>query len=283
MKFLAFFAVLLFLCEVHLSNSLSFERFLNANCNARRTSKREVGGDTKKSDTIVVRSSSFHQRDRKALLPNACLKVIGMITATAISFPQLTYAVEATASDRVQQGMKLFRSGDVKGSVGAFDQAINQNRNLAAIMWQRGLSLYYAEQFVEGSKQFRNDIAANPSDVEEIIWTIMCESKTNGFPTAIKDMPLLPKKDRRPIMRVVYDMFRGETNEKALADLGDKSGKQNSGGDYYYSRLYLSLYREAQGDAEASKQFMKDAVTSYYGQASTDYMTSVAKVHLASR
>ena len=217
------------------------------------------------------------------MLPNACLKVIGMIAATAISFPQLTYAVEATASDRVQQGMKLFRSGDVKGSVGAFDQAINQNRNLAAIMWQRGLSLYYAEQFVEGSKQFRNDIAANPSDVEEIIWTIMCESKTNGFPTAIKDMPLLPKKDRRPIMRVVYDMFRGETNEKALADLGDKSGKQNSGGDYFYSRLYLSLYREAQGDAEASKQFMKDAVTSYYGQASTDYMTSVAKVHLASR
>ena len=84
-------------------------------------------------------------------------------------------------------------------------------------------------------------------------------------------------------MRVVYDLFRGETNEKALADLGDKSGKQNSNGDYFYSRLYLSLYREAQGDVEASKQFMKDAVSSYYGQASTDYMTSVAKVHLAAR
>lgn len=84
-------------------------------------------------------------------------------------------------------------------------------------------------------------------------------------------------------MRAVYEMFQGKADEKVLVDLGDKSGRQNSGGDYFYSRLYLSLYREAKADSAASKEFMKDAVTSYYGQNSNDYMASVAKVHLASR
>lgn len=189
----------------------------------------------------------------------------------------------AMAADGVQLGMALFRNGDVTGSIKEFDIAMTKNPNLAAYMWQRGLSLYYAERYAEGSKQFRYDIAANPSDAEEIIWTIMCESKLQGFSTALANMPLLPKTDRRPIMRAVYDMFRGKTDEKVLSDLGEKTGIQNSSGDYFYSRLYLSLYREAKGDAEASKQFMKDAVASYYGQASSDYMTSVARVHLASR
>ena len=112
----------------------------------------------------------------------------------------------------------------------------------------------------------------------------MCESKLKGFEYAIENMPLLPKTDRRPVMRIVYDLFRGKLDESALLALGNASGKQNSSGDYFYSRLYLSLYREAKSDAEASKAFMREAVESYYGQqALADYMTAVARIHLASR
>jgi tetratricopeptide (TPR) repeat protein len=212
-----------------------------------------------------------------------------LTTATFLFLPQ--FATAATADSRimedpnqiVQQGMSLFRKGDVKGSIAQFNRATDKSPSLSAVMWQRGLSYYYAEQYDEGSKQFRYDIAANPSDAEEIIWTVLCESKLQGFPTALANMPILPRTDRRPIMRAVFDMFQGKTDEKTLIDLGDKSGLNNSGGDYFYSRLYLSLYREAKGDVEASKQFMKDAVKSYYGKTSSDYMTAVARVHLASR
>lgn len=211
-----------------------------------------------------------------------------LTTATFLFFPQFATAAAdprkmEDPNQIVQQGMSLFRKGDVKGSISQFNRATDKSPSLSAVMWQRGLSYYYAEQYDEGSKQFRYDIAANPSDAEEIIWTLLCESKLQGFPTALANMPILPRTDRRPIMRAVFDMFQGRTDEKTLIDLGDKSGLNNSGGDYFYSRLYLSLYREAKGDVEASKQFMQDAVKSYYGKTSSDYMTAVARVHLASR
>lgn len=205
------------------------------------------------------------------------------LTAVYVNLPFSPVQLGNLPFNPVQLGMTAFRNADVKGSIVAFDIATKENPKLSAFMWQRGLSLYYAEEYQKGSEQFRYDIAANPSDAEEIIWTVMCESKLHGFDEALQSMPLLPKADRRPIMSAAYEMFQGKTDEKVLAALGDKSGRHNSGGDYFYSRLYLSLYREAKADPVASKDFMKEAVTSYYGQSSNDYMTSVARVHLALR
>ena len=37
---------------------------------------------------------------------------------------------------------------------------------------QRGLSLYYVKQYEEGARQFRDDVAVNPSDTEESIWCV---------------------------------------------------------------------------------------------------------------
>ena len=208
---------------------------------------------------------------------------ITTLTAATFCFPLMATSAVVVA-DSVQQGMAIFRSGDAEGSVRAFNAAIAKDPKLASVMWQRGLSLYYAGQYEDGSKQFRFDIKANPSDAEEIIWTVLCESKLQGYQIALQNMPLLPRTDRRPVMRSVYNLFRGEAEEKTVLDLGNASGKQNSGGDYFYSRLYMSLYLEAKGDAVRSKMFMQDAVESYYGQRATaDYMTAVAKVHLALR
>ena len=208
---------------------------------------------------------------------------ITTLTAATFCFPLMATSAVVVA-DSVQQGMAIFRSGDAKGSLRAFNAAIAKDPKLASVMWQRGLSLYYAGQYEDGSKQFRFDIKANPSDAEEIIWTVLCESRLQGYQIALENMPLLPRTDRRPVMRSVYNLFRGEAEEKTVLDLGNASGKQNSGGDYFYSRLYMSLYLEAKGDAVRSKMFMQDAIESYYGQQATaDYMTAVAKVHLALR
>lgn len=42
-------------------------------------------------------------------------------------------------------------------------------------LWQRGLSLYYADRFQDGADQFRRDVAVNPNDTEEAIWAFLCE------------------------------------------------------------------------------------------------------------
>jgi tetratricopeptide (TPR) repeat protein len=232
-----------------------------------------------RKNTVIASSSSDHSASTRSPLQEIQKSLITLALSIAYTYQP----VLATEISPVQQGMALFRNGDVKGSIVAFDRATAINPKLSAFMWQRGLSLYYAEEYQKGSEQFRYDIAANPSDAEEIIWTVMCESKLRGYDNALQNMPLLPVADRRPIMRAAYELFQGKADEKVLANLGDKSGRQNSGGDYFYSRLYLSLYREAKADSEASKEFMREAVTSYYGLNSNDYMTSVARIHLASR
>lgn len=38
-----------------------------------------------------------------------------------------------------------------------------------------GLSLYYANRYIDGAKQFRDDVAVNPNDTEEAIWAYLCE------------------------------------------------------------------------------------------------------------
>ena len=45
---------------------------------------------------------------------------------------------------------------------------------------QRGLSLYYVGQYEEGARQFRDDVAVNPSDTEESIWCVKCGCKDTG-------------------------------------------------------------------------------------------------------
>ena len=105
--------------------------------------------------------------------------------------------------------MQAFRKGDVKGSLEQFDAAIAADERYQLYLWQRGLSLYYADKFEEGATQFRRDVAANPNDTEEAIWTFLCEAQTAGFDTARKQM-LKVGKDSRPIMRLVNEMFLGE-------------------------------------------------------------------------
>jgi lipoprotein NlpI len=170
--------------------------------------------------------------------------IVTSLVAVSLCLPQLASVNDAVAvGGNLELGMTLFRRGDVQGSINEFDKATLENPSLSNFDWQRGLSLYYAEQYVEGGKQFRNDIAANPQDVEEIIWTVMCDSKLFGYEKALEVMPKLRRTEKRPVMRTVYDMFIGKIPEKNLVELGNAAGSDDRKGDYFYSRLYLSLYR----------------------------------------
>lgn len=182
----------------------------------------------------------------------------------------------------VGRGMARFRSGRVSASVADFDRAIQLQPSLAPYMWQRGLSLYYADRFEEGATQFRKDVAVNPNDTEEAIWTFMCEARTKGIGFAAARQHLLDiKSERRPYMRAAYSLFRGESSESDLArqmDVGAANNDPTSSAPYFYANLYLGLYAEAKGDDILARKYMSAARRSSYGK-SGDYMFDVARVH----
>ena len=57
----------------------------------------------------------------------------------------------------VSLGMKRFTESKVQDSIELFDRADEAvpNGSQTPFLWQRGISLYYADQFQEGSNQVR--------------------------------------------------------------------------------------------------------------------------------
>ncbi|CAM9736115.1 unnamed protein product [Pylaiella littoralis] len=178
----------------------------------------------------------------------------------------------------VGRGMERFRNSESLASVHDFDRAIQLQPRLAPYMWQRGISLYYADQFEEGSKQFRKDVALNPNDTEEAIWTFLCEARmpSIGFATAQQRLVKISN-ERRPYMQEAYALFKGESAEGDLAKQMEVASG-TSGAPYFYANLYLGLYAEAKGDDILARKYISAAVRSSYAK-SQDYMCDVARVH----
>jgi len=97
----------------------------------------------------------------------------------------------------------------------------------------------------------------------------------------------LAGRDSRKVMGSVLRLYKtgDEEAKKTLESLSKKpADSTQSASDAFYASLYLGLYSEALGNAEEAKYWVKKANGTPYGQrASGDFMTSVAKVHLARR
>jgi lipoprotein NlpI len=176
--------------------------------------------------------------------------------------------------------MAKFTQGDVEGSITDFDLVVSSAPQRAPYLWQRGLSLYYAERLREGSEQFRKDVAVNPNDTEEAVWAFLCEARDPGigFEKA-RDNLLKVGKDPRGYMREAYALFAGTGDEERLRATADDGGAAED----FYSWLYVALYREAKGDAAGAKTAMLNAVATPYGSRSGDYMAALAEVHAKRR
>lgn len=182
----------------------------------------------------------------------------------------------------VQIGMNLFKKGSISESIQAFDEAIKRDHSLEPFMWQRGISLYYDDKYKDCSEQFRKDVAVNPNDIEEVVWAYFCDAKEmQNEDEAKKRMIQLSQPDSREVMKLVYDVVRGIKSEDDLSAYGNRF--KPSSASYFYSQLYLALIAEARHDPEASQAHIQSAVESEYGRISSDYMTAVARNHLALR
>lgn len=192
----------------------------------------------------------------------------------------------------VQEGMQAFRQGQVKESIQLFDQAQRAEPVLDPYLWQRGLSYYYANDYVQASQQFQRDVAVNPVDVEEIVWDIasqlqaMKAARSDSTANSTTRLPLstaitLPprQQDRRPIMNVVYRLFRGEATEHDLAAVPIQT---QSLADEFYALFYLGLYCEAVLSNESKAElYLRQAAHTQYAQTvgRRDYMTDCARIH----
>lgn len=189
--------------------------------------------------------------------------------------PATAVAALADGATFTRRGMEAFSEGRVEDSVKLFDQAVEAGYP-KALLWQRGLSLYYVDRFNDGAAQFRNDVEMNPADTEESIWAMLCEARLLGFDAARRNM-LAVGRDQRPVMRTVYNMFRGDDEADAKTTL--ERSASSGGSDEFYASLYLGLLAEAKNDTAESTRWIGRAVASGYAQSSGDYMADLARIH----
>ena len=189
----------------------------------------------------------------------------------------------AQAASLTRQGMQAFAAGKVEESIRIYDSIIEASPASKPYLWQRGLSLYYADRFADGAEQFAADVAVNPNDTEEQIWHLLCLSQVKGSLDAARPFKLTVGTDRRPVMRAAQALFLsgGSEAEAALADIA----KNGDSGAKFYAALYLSLYYESLAEKAKAENRMKEAVATDYarGGGRSDPMVELAQVAMDRR
>ena len=174
-------------------------------------------------------------------------------------------------------GELRFFAGDIDASIAHFDELINRSPDTAPYLWQRGLSLYYAERYEDGVKQFEIHQDVNPNDVENAAWHFICVTRAEGFEEARKR--LIPiKGDSRIPMAEIHDLFEGEGTPEEVLKSANREGFGERGlrNHLCYAHLYLALYFEAKGDDKKAMEHSKLAAVDY---RMDHYMGICAQVH----
>ncbi len=84
----------------------------------------------------------------------------------------------ASSPDEVSLHLRLgdarFMNGQVAQAVASYDRAIELQPDAGPGCWQRGLALYYTNQFQAGREQFEAHQTVNRRDVENAVWHMLC-------------------------------------------------------------------------------------------------------------
>ena len=181
----------------------------------------------------------------------------------------------------IRDGVRAFFAAKPSEAVVAFDKAIELDPQSAPQLWQRGLALYYAEDYKAGRKQFELHQTVNPHDVENAVWHFLCVAKIEGVEAARKGLIAIEGDARIP-MKEVQALFAGKgTEEAVLAAAETPAASANElRNQHCYAHLYLGLYHEALGHTEQAKTHMVKAATTY---SMDHYMGKTVQVHVKLR
>ena len=214
----------------------------------------------------------------KTLTPRFGFLLLLWVTLVSVS---ALPADDKTADTYFQEGVTFFFKAMPKESVAAFDKVIELEPKAAPQLWQRGLALYYADEFQKGREQFELHQTANSNDVENAAWHFLCVARSRDVETARKN--LIPiSGDTRVPMKEVHDLFAGTGSEEAVlraANVGD-SQSETWRNQQCFAHLYLGLYHESLGDIEQAKRHLLKAATDY---KMDHYMGKVAQVNVKLR
>jgi lipoprotein NlpI len=178
-----------------------------------------------------------------------------------------------------QQGVKAFFAAMPKESVAAFDKLIMLAPNAKPQLWQRGLALYYADDFKGGREQFEVHQTVNGNDVENAAWHFLCIAKGESVDAARKVFIPIEGDSRIP-MKQVHELFAGKGSVEAVLKAAEEGEGENLRNHRCYAHLYLGLYFEATGDDVKAKEQMLKAAKDY---SMDHYMGRVAQVHVKIR
>ncbi|MFB2920418.1 tetratricopeptide repeat protein [Aerosakkonema funiforme] len=171
----------------------------------------------------------------------------------------------------IRRGMANFKLAEIDRSIQDFDTAEKLDPSVAPYLWQRGLSFYYAERFVEGANQFELDLTVNSQDVEETVWRYLCIARWSGA-IAARNSLLVVKNDPRLVMNWIYELYAGNRTPDDVLAAGEKEGNSAR----FYSHLYVGLYYESETEQEKAQKFITKAAQEYQLD---DYMWYLANVH----
>jgi lipoprotein NlpI len=193
-----------------------------------------------------------------------------------------TRAEELSPAALQQRGHDHFFAGRFAEAIADYDQYLIIVPNRAPHHWQRGLALYYAEEYDKGVAQFESHQTVNRHDVENAVWHFLCvvRGKDGSVEKARKNFIPITGDTRVPL-KEVHALFAGTgTVDAVLA-----AAKANAEGlrlrnQLCYAHLYLGLYFEALGDKNTSAKHMKKAAVDY---KMDHFMGKVAQVHHTTR
>ena len=175
----------------------------------------------------------------------------------------------------------LFGAGAMKDSAEVYDEILAANPNSKPQFWQRGLALYYANEFEKGADQFESHQTYNSQDVENSVWHLLCQSRLTSVQEARKKMIPIEHDSRVP-MKQVFDMFAGTGSpEEVLDACGYKKSKPKLSGQIYHGLIYVGLFHEMMGNQKASQESMIEALT--HKPDMPGLMGHVAEGHLRAR
>ena len=268
---------------------------------------------------ITIGSSSSL---RRLLITTSIATMTGGILNAATITPARAAGFISVGVPSVSDGMAAFAANHVEQSIEIYDALIRQDRTRTPYLWQRGLALYYAGRYAEGATQFANDVAVNPNDTEEQIWHLLCLSKMDGIASLSNARPrkLTVGTDRRPVMRLVQQLFLTDTTTDSNSNSNNNNTNTNttdnaattppppplsdtertlrqmvtvtdrtttaSLGNPFYAALYLSLYYESCNRDALAQQFMLTALETDYARSvmgRRDPMVDVATVAVQRR
>jgi len=267
----------------------------NASTTQKSSSSSEIDDDDDDSNEKEASSTAATTTSRRTLLSS-----LGVVVVSSSPNIEAANAGEMMIDSRtfVSRAMQKFERNDVEGATMDFDALVEKSPGSKPYLWQRGIALYYVDEFREAEKQFREDVRVNPNDTEEAAWAFLSQMRKGGggeddasssssLKKAREEFVELAGRDSRKVMGSVLRLYKtgDEEAKRTLESLSKKpADSTQSASDAFYASLYLGLYSEALGNAEEAKYWVKKANGTPYGQrASGDFMTSVAKVHLARR